>query len=242
MNNELMKANGTQQLANVTEEVLAKLVLEQDLSKFSDVQKVQYVTALCERLGIDPLTKPFELMILNGKLLPYPTKAATNQLTKRYKLSLLITSAKQNGDMYVVLAEARTSTGQVVQDMGVVNIANLKGDALQNAMLKAVTKAKRRAVLSIVGLGMLDETEVPYNVTTEALPDVAIEVKVTDFDATEDKEAIIADWIAKIESCSTVDELTKLGNDGINKLDVAVKGELRVYYVEKHKQLKALEQ
>src|SRR6202008_2665643 len=34
-----------------------------------------------------------------------------------------------------------------------------KGEALGNALMKASTKAKRRATLSICGLGMLDETE-----------------------------------------------------------------------------------
>jgi hypothetical protein len=44
--------------------------------------------------------------------------------------------------------------------MGAVSIAGLKGDALVNATLKAITKAKRRVTLSICGLGMLDETEI----------------------------------------------------------------------------------
>ena len=37
---------------------------------------------------------------------------------------------------------------------------NLKGEALANAMMKAETKAKRRATLSICGLALLDELEV----------------------------------------------------------------------------------
>jgi len=44
--------------------------------------------------------------------------------------------------------------------MGFAKIAGLKGDMLGNAMLKAVTKAKRRATLSMCGLGMLDEEEI----------------------------------------------------------------------------------
>ena len=39
-------------------------------------------------------------------------------------------------------------------------IQGLKGDDLSNAMMKAVTKAKRRAILSMTGLGFLDESEV----------------------------------------------------------------------------------
>jgi hypothetical protein len=39
-------------------------------------------------------------------------------------------------------------------------VKGLSGEALANALMKAETKAKRRATLSICGLGMLDETEV----------------------------------------------------------------------------------
>ena len=41
-----------------------------------------------------------------------------------------------------------------------MNIAKLTGDALANALMKAETKAKRRATLSLCGLGFLDETEI----------------------------------------------------------------------------------
>jgi hypothetical protein len=43
---------------------------------------------------------------------------------------------------------------------GAVSVQGLKGEALANALMKAETKAKRRATLSICGLGFLDETEI----------------------------------------------------------------------------------
>jgi len=51
----------------------------------------------------------------------------------------------------------------------VVSIAGLRGEAASNAVMKAVTKAKRRVTLSICGLRFLDETEV------EDIPDVVHE-------------------------------------------------------------------
>lgn len=45
------------------------------------------------------------------------------------------------------------------EDFGVVTLPD-KGDARANAIMKAITKAKRRATLSLCGLGMLDETEI----------------------------------------------------------------------------------
>ena len=54
---------------------------------------------------------------------------------------------------------------RMTESTGAVSIAGLKGEAKANAMMKAETKAKRRAVLSLVGLSMLDSTEV------ETIPD-----------------------------------------------------------------------
>src|SRR5690606_8779893 len=55
---------------------------------------------------------------------------------------------------------AKDRNGRVDSDTGAVPIAGLKGEAKANAILKAITKAKRRVTLSMVGLGMLDESEV----------------------------------------------------------------------------------
>lgn len=239
MNTELATAkrivpivNDGQSLAMISPEITAKLILEADLSKFSDVQKVEYVTALCNRLGIDPMTRPFELLVLNNRLIPYPTKAATNQLTRVHGLSLIIQSASSQNDMYVVIAEARTRDNQVVQDMGTVSIAGLRGDALQNAMMKAVTKAKRRAVLSIVGLGMIDETELPYNAVPIPMP--TVDMGEFEIDNT------VHDWTAAISECTTVDELESL-SDQFKKLDTEHKNTLRTPYMSRLQELRSMQ-
>ena len=55
-----------------------------------------------------------------------------------------------------------------MRSTGAVPIAGLKGEEFANALMKAETKAKRRATLSICGLGVLDETEVE-TITDEPL-------------------------------------------------------------------------
>lgn len=231
MSTELTTANG-QSLAMVSPEIMAKLILEADLSRFSDLQKVEYITALCARLGIDPMTRPFQLLMMNDKLIPYPTKAATNQLTRAHGLSLLIQSASIQSDMYVVIAEARTRDGQVVQDMGAVNIAGLRGDGLQNAMMKAVTKAKRRAVLSIVGLGMIDETELPYNAVPIPMPIVDMGEFETD--------NTVHDWKIAISGCTTVEELEAL-SDQFQNLNTEHKNNLRAPYMSRLLELRNMQ-
>jgi hypothetical protein len=50
--------------------------------------------------------------------------------------------------------------GRCDESTGAVSVSGLKGEALANAYMKAETKAKRRVTLSILGLNMLDESEV----------------------------------------------------------------------------------
>lgn len=130
-----------------------------DLSKLSDVERASYVKNLCESLSLNMLTKPFEYIVLNGKLTLYANKSATDQLRKIRKVSITKTEVAQVGDIYMVTAYAATPDGRTDCDTGALNIKNLSGDNLANAIMKAITKAKRRVTLSICGLGMLDESE-----------------------------------------------------------------------------------
>lgn len=130
-----------------------------DLSKLSDVERASYVKNLCESLGLNMLTKPFEYIVLNGRLTLYANKSATDQLRQIRKVSITKTEVNQVGDIYMVTAYAATPDGRTDCDTGALNIKNLGGDNLANAIMKAITKAKRRVTLSICGLGMLDESE-----------------------------------------------------------------------------------
>ncbi|CAM4036819.1 hypothetical protein [Campylobacter armoricus] len=130
-----------------------------DLSGLSDEERTSYVKSICDSLGINMLTKPFEYIMLNNKLSLYATKAATDQLRQIHKVSITKTETNQIGDIYMVTVYASTPDGRTDCDTGALNIRNLGGDNLANALMKAITKAKRRVTLSICGLGMLDESE-----------------------------------------------------------------------------------
>jgi len=144
------------------EEVLAKTVVEGDLSKLSPKERVMYYNAVCNSLGLNPLTKPFELIRLNGKLTLYARKDCTDQLRKIHHISIDSPQTQVlDGQVFVVTVTAKTPDGRTDTDIGVVSIKGVTGDALCNLMMKAVTKSKRRVTLSICGMGFLDETETP---------------------------------------------------------------------------------
>jgi len=138
---------------------LANLILKGDLKALSPEQKVQYYTSVCERVGLDPVARPFAYMTLSGREVLYCDKGGAEQLRKLHKVSLKITDRQKIEDVCVVTCEATLPDGRCDASTGAVSIAGLKGDAMANALMKAETKAKRRATLSILGLGMLDESE-----------------------------------------------------------------------------------
>jgi hypothetical protein len=139
---------------------IENVLMRGDLSGLNEVQRLQYYKQVCETVGLNTLTKPFEYIQLNGKLVLYATKGCGEQLRSRHKISIKIVCREKIEDVYVVTAEAHNPDGRVDSSTGAVSIGNAKGENLANAMMKAETKAKRRVTLSICGLNMLDEIEV----------------------------------------------------------------------------------
>jgi hypothetical protein len=137
-----------------------RVLLDGDLGQLSAAQRVTYYGKVCDTLGLNPLTRPFEYLVLNNKLTLYARREATEQLRKLHHVSLTIAARELVEDTYLVTARAVLPDGRVDESIGAKSIANLKGEARANAMMTAETKAKRRVTLSICGLGMLDESEV----------------------------------------------------------------------------------
>jgi hypothetical protein len=152
--------------------VIESIVMNGDLSKLQPAQKVAYYTYRCSQAGLDPAAKPFDLLKLNGKEILYANAQCTQQLCAIHKLSTQVTHREKMDDIYLVSVRVTGADGRLSENQGAVAIAHLKGDALANAVLKATTKAIRRAVLAHCGLGMLDETE------AETIPNARMEPMV----------------------------------------------------------------
>lgn len=157
-------------------EIMETVLIKGDLSRLDEMERARYYTAICNSIRINPLTKPFEYIVLNGKLTLYALKACTDQLRKIHGVSLKIVSHKIDGELYTVHVRAKDASGREDEDFGVVVLPpETRALDRANAILKAVTKAKRRATLSICGLGFLDETEVE-DIPAGAKREVAAEI------------------------------------------------------------------
>jgi hypothetical protein len=174
--------------------LMERVVLEGDLSRLSPEERVSYYRSVCESLGLNPLTQPFQYLRLNGRLVLYATRAAADQLRKIHGISIEVVDQRLEEDgLYIVHVRARDAEGRTDEEMGVVSLVKtvedkrnpgefrtvaLKGEELANAIMKAVTKAKRRVTLSIAGLGWLDETEVDSIPGAQPVSGPAYEVQV----------------------------------------------------------------
>jgi hypothetical protein len=142
------------------EGVLESVICEGNLARLQPADRVKWYKMRCESVGLDPRTQPFQYIVLNGKLTLYATKTATEQLCEKRHITTEIRGRERMDDLYIVTCRAQTHDGRFTDSIGAASINGLKAEALANALMKAETKAKRRAVLSLCGLGMLDENEV----------------------------------------------------------------------------------
>lgn len=147
-------------LAGLDADTMHALVTGGDCSRLTPAQKTAYYAARCEVAGLDPRAQPFAFMRLNGKEVLYAQKSASDQLAAKHGVRMTIVSQATEEGIRIVTVRAEAKDGRVTEEIGALPVKGLAGEALSNALMKAVTKAKRRAVLSLCGLGMLDETEV----------------------------------------------------------------------------------
>lgn len=130
-----------------------------DLSKLNTQQRVEYYAKTCQVLGLNPLTRPFRFLALNGQIQLYATRDCTDQLRKVHGITLHVVDKQIEHDLFIVTVRARTKDGREDEDIGAVTLGQLRGDSRANALMKGLTKAKRRVTLSICGLGISDESE-----------------------------------------------------------------------------------
>lgn len=163
-------------------DIMETVIARGDLSDLKPGERARYYVAVCESMGLNPLTKPFDYIELDGKLTLYPTRGATDQLRKIYNVSIVIVDRKIIEGVYVVTARATMPDGRTDESTGAVPIVKeggtwetaqsgkryFKGNGefsplspadRANVLMKTETKAKRRATLSAIGLPFLDESE-----------------------------------------------------------------------------------
>lgn len=166
MSTELATANQAQPISAETMELV---IGKGNLSALTSAQRVEYLGAVCKSMGLNPLTRPIQLITLDGKTVPYATRDCTDQLRRIHNVSVEIVSREKVDDLYIVVARA-TMGGRNDEAIGAVSLVSAKGEGLANQIMKCESKAKRRVTLSICGLGFIDESEVESIQIAAAVP------------------------------------------------------------------------
>lgn len=160
---------------NASAEAIETALIRGDLKLLTVPQRLEYYNQVCESLGLNPLTQPFGYHEFNNKVVLYAKKDATEQLRKLHRVSVTKLDREIVDELVVVTAYVSDGQGRTDVGTGAVNIGGVKGEAKANAIMKAETKAKRRATLSLTGLGILDESELDS--VTEQISVIALETK-----------------------------------------------------------------
>lgn len=140
-------------------DLLEQVVVNGDLARLTPNQRLDYYRQVCQSMGLNPLSKPFDYINLKGKLTLYAKKDATDQLRKIHGVSIDDVDIQETQNGFRVKVKGHDRNGRSDVEIGCV-AKNDMGGNIQNAEMKAVTKAKRRLTLSLCGLGWLDESEV----------------------------------------------------------------------------------
>lgn len=167
-------------------DAIEKLIAQGDLAPMTQQQRLSYMRAMCKLLGISMLGQPFDFIKFDGKTQMFANSKCAAQLRAVYKISIKIVSCERVDGLYITSVEAETGKGRRDADIGAINIKGLAGKALENAMMKGVTKAKRRVTLSLCGLGMLDSDTAKELAEQEAkiVSELAIEAASEQLDQT----------------------------------------------------------
>ena len=91
------------EVQNIDKDAIEAALMDGDLSRLKPEQKLAHYQSVCQTIGLNPLTKPFQYITLNGKLQMYALKGATDQLRKIYKIDCKITKTETKANLYICL-------------------------------------------------------------------------------------------------------------------------------------------
>jgi len=153
MNTQLQTTQSQSVAPNDVSAAALELALAGDLARLTVEDRLKYIARTCELVGLNPLTKPFDIMSFNGKTVLYANKSCAEQLRKIHGVSVEIVERKVEFGCLIVRCKATDGSGRHDEALAAVPFNEKNPDLAANAMMKAETKAKRRVTFSICGLG-----------------------------------------------------------------------------------------
>jgi len=173
MNTQLQTTQSQAVAPNDVSAAALESALAGNLARLTVEDRLKYIARTCELVGLNPLTKPFDIMEFQGKTVLYANKSCAEQLRKLHGVSVDIVERKVEFGVLVVRAKATDREGRHDEALAAVPFNEKNPTEAANAMMKAETKAKRRVTFSICGLGFA--ADIDHDQTQTASTVVATE-------------------------------------------------------------------
>src|SRR4030095_5884717 len=90
-----------EQAASALEHILAT----GDLAELTSAQRVAHYLSLCRSLGLNSLSRPFDWLFVDDKLVRYLNKSGAEQLRRRHQISVRVLRRELVGDLFVCEVE-----------------------------------------------------------------------------------------------------------------------------------------
>ena len=202
-----------QELSQLSNDIVSSIILHNDLSKLTKEQQVQYVSYRCSKAGLDVAGSPFNLIPnKEGKLFLYANKEAAAQLNQLRSLSPVVSKEEFLMDNTIFKVTYKvTENGRATEDCGAVGLVKVKKmpgkpdeirplspDEVADAIMKAHTKAKRRAILTHCGIGTNDLDEPLIVVDTAPVKEEIKEAKAEIKDTPKEEPKKENTWRGKV--------------------------------------------
>ncbi len=142
--------------------LLSAVASGKDTRALSNDDRRALLASLNRQLGLNPLSGGVTFLLTNGRETLYVTKQGTDQIARREKLTretLKGPCVETMEGVKVVICQVRVKHPDGRAETCTATLPFSAG-GIVNDLMKVETKAKRRATLSLCGLGMLAEDEI----------------------------------------------------------------------------------
>lgn len=171
---------------NTTAAAIEKAILKNDLSALTEIERVQYNLAACRSLGLNPVTRPFDYIVQDGTMSLYLNAVGVAQLRAICGISTKIKERSHDKEFVYCTAIAWDSSGRSEEATAILSLIDkygkeITGQAKANLLMKAETKAKRRATLALRGIPWNDSGDIKSSVTDVPLDMLPPEIEEIEF-------------------------------------------------------------
>ena len=136
-----------------------------DLTPLNQAERDIVQRVMCRRMDIDPDSFPFQVIEFKRgpekKTIFYAPRGLFDYLASRDNLHLIVANSHIQGNTIIFTARVTARNGRVVEDIGAapVSFTGTGGEQTAAGVMKAWTRAVRRALSRFYGASVLDESE-----------------------------------------------------------------------------------